>query len=173
MKIVIAVPDPSLREALMQRLRKRLSNDALEVAYDGRTLLDAVVTLRPQIVVMDTLLPEIDGLSVFHELRQLPENCQPEVVLLSSLSSEAILRKLRGYSLLILRPYHAMSDIWLSVFYCAAENRYGSSWSPAAVWKRRSPSACTIWDWPHAPRDICTLVKPFCGSVTNPAWPTP
>ena len=40
MKIVIAVPDPSLREALMQRLRKRLSNDALEVACDGRTLLD-------------------------------------------------------------------------------------------------------------------------------------
>lgn len=93
MKIVIAVPDPSLREALMQRLRKRLSNDALEVACDGRTLLDAVVTLRPQIVVMDTLLPEIDGLSVFHELRQLPESCQPEVVLLSSLSSEAILRE--------------------------------------------------------------------------------
>ena len=93
MKIVIAVPDPSLREALMQRLRKRLSNDALEVVCDGRTLLDAVVTLRPQIVVMDTLLPEIDGLSVFHELRQLPESCQPEVVLLSSLSSEAILRE--------------------------------------------------------------------------------
>ena len=93
MKIVIAVPDPSLREALMQRLRKRLSNDALEVVCDGRTLLDAVVTLRPQIVVMDTLLPEIDGLSVFHELRQLPEGCQPEVVLLSSLSSEAILRE--------------------------------------------------------------------------------
>ena len=93
MKIVIAVPDPSLREALLQKLRKRLPDDALEVTANGRSLLEAVENLRPQLVVMDTLLPEMDGLSVLHELRRLPEACQPEVVLLSSLTSEVILRE--------------------------------------------------------------------------------
>lgn len=93
MKIVIAVPDPSLREALLQKLRKRLPDDALEVTANGRSLLEAVENLRPQLVVMDTLLPEMDGLSVLHELRRLPEACQPEVVLLSSLTSESILRE--------------------------------------------------------------------------------
>ena len=42
MKIVIAVPDPSLREALLQKLRKRLPDDALEVPANGRSLLEAV-----------------------------------------------------------------------------------------------------------------------------------
>lgn len=93
MKIVIALPEPFLREALLQRLRKRLSQDALEVVADGRALLDAVVTRHPQLVVMDTLLPEKDGLSAMYELRQLPESCQPEVILLSSLTSERMINE--------------------------------------------------------------------------------
>lgn len=93
MKIVIAVPEPSLREALVQKLRKRLTHDALEVVPDGKALQEAVMTLRPEMVVMDTLLPEKDGLSVLYDLRRLPETCQPEVILLSSLTSEHIIRE--------------------------------------------------------------------------------
>lgn len=91
MKIVIAVPEYSLREALLQKLHKRLEHDALAVATDGKTLQNMVLTLHPQLVVMDTLLPEKDGLSVLYELRRLPESQQPEVILLSSLASERII----------------------------------------------------------------------------------
>lgn len=93
MKIVIAVPEPSIREPLLQKLRKRLSHDALEVVNDGKALQDTVMTLHPDLVVMDTLLPEKDGLSVLYALRQLPETCQPEVILLSSLTSDRIIRE--------------------------------------------------------------------------------
>lgn len=93
MKIVLAVPEPSLRETLLLKLRKRLEDDALVVAADGQALWDAVVSLHPQLVVMDTLLPVRDGLSVLHELRRLPQACQPEVILLSSLASERLIRE--------------------------------------------------------------------------------
>lgn len=93
MKIVIAVPEPSLREALLQKLRKRLSGDVLEIVFDGKALFDAVMTKRPELIVMDTLLPEMDGLSVLYELRHQPDLCQPEVILLSSLTSEHIVRE--------------------------------------------------------------------------------
>lgn len=93
MKIVIAIPEPSLREALLQKLHKRLSHNVTEVVYDGKALLSAVMTLQPELIVMDTLLPEKDGLSVLYELRQQPDLCQPEVILLSSLTSDHIVRE--------------------------------------------------------------------------------
>lgn len=93
MKIVLAVPEPALREALLLKLRKRLENNTLVVVTDGQALLDEIKSLHPQLVVMDTLLPVRDGLSVLHELRRLPKACQPEVILLSSLASEHLIRE--------------------------------------------------------------------------------
>lgn len=93
MKIIIAVPEPSLREALLEKLRRRLPHDALEVVNDGKALQEAVLNHQPHVVVMDTLLPEKDGLSVLHDLRRTSNICQTEIILLSSLTSEHIIRE--------------------------------------------------------------------------------
>ena len=90
MTIVIALPETSVRDALVKILRKRLSSDAWKIVESGRELEDAVMTFHPELVVMDTLLPEKDGLSVLYELRRLPEDQQPEILLLSSLTSDRI-----------------------------------------------------------------------------------
>ena len=88
--IVIALPETTVRDALVKILRKRLSSDAWKIVESGRELEDAVMTFHPELVVMDTLLPEKDGLSVLYELRRLPEDQQPEILLLSSLTSDRI-----------------------------------------------------------------------------------
>lgn len=91
MRIIIALPESTMRDTLLRMLRKRLSHNVLQVVDSGSALEEAIVTLRPQVVVMDTLLPEKDGITVLYELRRLPEEQQPEIILLSSLASERII----------------------------------------------------------------------------------
>lgn len=49
---------------------------------DGRTALDAVAALRPDVVLLDVQLPDIDGFRVLARLAALAE--RPAVVLIST-----------------------------------------------------------------------------------------
>ncbi len=71
MKIIIAEADRELCSDLCTRLRKRLPASSLEVVDDGRGLVERVMALHPVLVVLDTLLPGRDGLSLLHDLRRL------------------------------------------------------------------------------------------------------
>ena len=64
MKIIIAEADRELCSDLCARLRKRLPASSLEVVDDGRGLVERVMALHPVLVVLDTLLPGRDGLSL-------------------------------------------------------------------------------------------------------------
>ncbi|MGM9654691.1 MAG: response regulator transcription factor, partial [Butyricicoccaceae bacterium] len=67
MKIIIAEADRELCSDLCARLRKRLPAGSLEVVDDGRGLMERVLALHPVLVVLDTLLPGRDGLSLLHD----------------------------------------------------------------------------------------------------------
>lgn len=94
MKIIIAEADRELCSDLCARLRKRLPAGSLEVVDDGRGLMERVMALHPVLVVLDTLLPGRDGLSLLHDLRRLPRDSQPEVIVLSRLLGGALLTEI-------------------------------------------------------------------------------
>ncbi|MGW4111161.1 response regulator [Actinosynnema sp. NPDC004786] len=67
--------------------RRLLESEGLTVvgeAADGREALARARELRPDVVVLDVLLPDVDGLTVAEELAALP--VPPRVVLISSLA---------------------------------------------------------------------------------------
>jgi DNA-binding NarL/FixJ family response regulator len=60
--------------------------DGFEVvgeAEDGRTALEAVERLRPDLVLLDVQLPDMDGFTVVNELRRR-DSYKPKIVLTSS-----------------------------------------------------------------------------------------
>jgi DNA-binding response OmpR family regulator len=56
-------------------------------ARDGRHALAEMRERRPDVVLLDIMMPVMDGWSVLEEMRNLPERDRPRVVVLSARSS--------------------------------------------------------------------------------------
>ncbi|MGD9793415.1 MAG: response regulator transcription factor [Acidimicrobiia bacterium] len=67
-KVVIAEDDRSVRNALERALK--LEGYSVVAVGDGVAALDAVTNHRPDVVVLDLMMPFLDGVSVCRELRQ-------------------------------------------------------------------------------------------------------
>ena len=56
-------------------------------AGDGRDALDQIRRHRPKVVLLDIMMPVMDGWSVLEELRMLPAGERPRVVVVSARAS--------------------------------------------------------------------------------------
>jgi DNA-binding response OmpR family regulator len=66
--ILIVEDEPALRDTLAYNLKK--DGFAVEAVGDGRSALEAARRLRPDLIVLDLMLPEIDGFEVCRILRK-------------------------------------------------------------------------------------------------------
>ncbi|HEY2980036.1 MAG TPA: response regulator, partial [Anaerolineales bacterium] len=66
--ILVVEDETALRETLAYNLQKE--GYTVEVAGDGRKALDAARALRPDLLVLDIMLPELDGFEVCRILRK-------------------------------------------------------------------------------------------------------
>jgi two-component system response regulator MprA len=66
--VVVAEDDPSVRTAVERVLD--LEGYQVQTANDGNSALELIVSSKPHAVVMDVMMPFIDGLTVTRELRQ-------------------------------------------------------------------------------------------------------
>src|SRR6185503_2886558 len=57
-------------------------------AYNGRTAIAAAAQVPPKAVILDLMLPDIDGYEVCRQLRAKGETSNTPVIILSALGSE-------------------------------------------------------------------------------------
>jgi CheY-like chemotaxis protein len=82
--ILIVEDSPSTREVVSRILRRR-GYDVIG-ASSGREALDAVHHLHPDLVLLDVMMPEIDGMTLLATLHDEPESRDTPVIVLSALS---------------------------------------------------------------------------------------
>jgi DNA-binding response OmpR family regulator len=88
-QILVVEDEKSIRDGLADVLRFR--HYAVEVAADGRRALELVGAQRFTLIVLDIMLPELDGYSVCEQLRR-SGNDVPVLMLTAKGSEEDILR---------------------------------------------------------------------------------
>ena len=66
--ILIVEDEPALRDTLSYNLKK--DGFAVEAVGDGRSALESARRLKPDLIVLDLMLPEIDGFEVCRILRK-------------------------------------------------------------------------------------------------------
>jgi DNA-binding response OmpR family regulator len=66
--ILVVEDEPALRDTLSYNLKK--DGFSVEAVGDGRTALDSARKLKPDLIVLDLMLPEIDGFEVCRILRR-------------------------------------------------------------------------------------------------------
>ena len=93
-KILIVEDDKFLRETLA----KKFVTVALEVqvAVDGKNALDILKSITPDLVVLDLLLPDIDGFGVLTEMKKDPKFKDTPVIVLSNLDKPDDMQKAKG-----------------------------------------------------------------------------
>lgn len=87
-KTVLIVDDePSLIVALQVLLEE--NGFTTRVAFSGEEALESIATHRPDLVLLDIMLPAVDGFEVCRCIRENPETRDIRIVLLSALGGQA------------------------------------------------------------------------------------
>jgi CheY-like chemotaxis protein len=79
--ILICDDEPSLRELIRVSLDGRYE---FANADDGEECLGVALKLRPDVVILDMMMPRRDGLEVLRELRNDPEFAETRVIVLTA-----------------------------------------------------------------------------------------
>jgi two-component system, OmpR family, response regulator MprA len=90
MRILVVDDEPAVRDAVDRALR--LDGHDVTLAEDGRAALDAVAAAPPDALVLDLLMPHVDGLEVCRRLRAAGDRT-PVLVLTAR---DAISDRVRG-----------------------------------------------------------------------------
>src|SRR3954453_19829264 len=84
-RVLVVDDDPTVSDVVRRYLER--AEFEVTLAVDGQGALDAVTAQRPDLVVLDLMLPGIDGLEVCRRLRA--DDPQLPVVMLTALGDEA------------------------------------------------------------------------------------
>jgi len=81
--IMVVDDDPDLVAPLRARLEQREFN--VMCAYSGSQALAGLEKQKPDLILLDIMMPEMDGLEVLRRLKAAPETSSIPVILLSAL----------------------------------------------------------------------------------------
>ena len=81
-RVLVVEDDPAIREVLISMLR--LSGYRVRAASDGAVVLAVALEYKPQIVVMDLMLPNADGWQLTRAIKAEESLGMPPVIVLSA-----------------------------------------------------------------------------------------
>jgi len=83
-KILLVEDDAALAEVYKSRLE--LEGFELKHVANGEEALSAAVAFKPDLIVLDVMMPKINGFDVLDILRNTPETANIHVIMLTALS---------------------------------------------------------------------------------------
>lgn len=103
--ILIVDDDQDQVDVLAHRLEKQGFSTVM--AHQGRAGLEKAREHRPDVVLLDLRLPDLDGFMVCEELVDSPETCHIPIIIMSGLDRENIVRSSRtaGCEFFVRKPY--------------------------------------------------------------------
>lgn len=83
-KILLVEDDEALAQMYMMRLQAE--NFGVEHVANGEDALSAAVKYRPDLILLDAMMPKISGFDVLDILRNTPETANMRIIMLTALS---------------------------------------------------------------------------------------
>jgi DNA-binding NarL/FixJ family response regulator len=86
-RVLLVDDDPLVRAGLAMIIATATDMQVVGEAGDGEEAIDAVRTHRPDVVLMDIRMPNLDGIRATAQVRTLPQ--PPEVLVLTTIAADA------------------------------------------------------------------------------------
>jgi CheY-like chemotaxis protein len=102
----ILVVDDELANAEVLSLILQDEGYRVYCASNGRQGLDKVTELRPDLVILDFMMPVMNGAEMGRALRASPDTRHIRIVMNSSLQEDAVRPHFDGYDAFLRKPYN-------------------------------------------------------------------
>ena len=86
-KILLVEDDEVL--ASVYRARLEMEGFEVEEVHDGEKALSVAINFRPDLILLDVMMPKINGFDVLDILKNTPETMNMRIIMLTALSQEA------------------------------------------------------------------------------------
>jgi len=105
MRTVLIVDDSSIMRRIMKNILTKNGYEVVGEASDGKTGLKKYKELRPDIVTMDVVMDEMDGLEALSRI--MGENPDASVIMVSSMGQEVMVHDaiVLGAKSYLLKPF--------------------------------------------------------------------
>ena len=170
LRVLIADPDPDLQRTITAALSQERDMEAAGFSSGGTETLSQIQSLRPDVVLLELVQPQLDGLSVLRRLAEA-ESAPPVVVLTGFVNAAIVAECARlGAAYFIPKPCDPGALLQCLRQYAKAEKR-----PPAAVpglpprrrcrlprphiWKAPSPTFSTRWAYRRILKAFNTCVQ--------------
>ncbi|MEM7335053.1 MAG: response regulator [Chloroflexota bacterium] len=91
-KLVLIVDDEPMIRLLLNQLLQ-MDGYSVEEAKDGADAVGKAKTLKPDIIVMDYMMPQLDGISACKEINETPETSDVPIIMLSANSKPELVKQ--------------------------------------------------------------------------------
>lgn len=112
-KILVVEDDITMREIIVAKLSS--FGYKVSEADDGKKAMDMWTKEKPDLVLLDLMLPEMDGFSVLETMRKSPDSqlANTKVIILSNLWSKEDIERTKKLSIeeFMVKAYHTTEDI--------------------------------------------------------------
>ena len=94
-KVMVVDDDPSLGEMY----RKIFSDEGYDVTWvqDGEKALATILEVKPDLLLLDIMMPKIQGLDVLDIIKATPSTDQTKIIVLTALSDDDVMEKARKF----------------------------------------------------------------------------
>ncbi|MFD3447802.1 sporulation transcription factor Spo0A [Microbacteriaceae bacterium 4G12] len=106
-KVCLADDNKELVSMLESYVSAQDDMEVVGVAYNGQECVSLLKDKNPDVLVLDIIMPHLDGLAVLEKLRDMNKPKQPNVIMLTAFGQEDVTKKAvdLGASYFILKPF--------------------------------------------------------------------
>jgi len=108
-KITVCIVDDNreLVHIMEEYFNDQIDIEVIGTSYNGRECLTMLEELHPDILILDIIMPHVDGLTVLQTLQESGRNKNMNVIMLTAFGQEDVMRKAVNYgvSYFILKPF--------------------------------------------------------------------
>ena len=91
--VLIADDNREFANTLIGHLEKEENMEIIAVAKDGEEACNMIINTQPDIVLLDVIMPHLDGLGVLEKIGKANMEKQPTVIMLSAVGQDKITQK--------------------------------------------------------------------------------
>jgi len=106
-KILVADDNREFVELLKEYIIDQEDMDIIGVAYNGNEVIKALENNVPDVMILDIIMPHLDGLGVLEKLRSMQLKKFPKIIMLTAFGQESVTQRAveLGASYYILKPF--------------------------------------------------------------------